>query len=188
MNFNDHSDLKDLHAFLGASSYHWINYDEEKLKETYLNKLATLKGTRLHALAAELIDLKINLPKEQKTLNMYVNDAIGYLMKPEQVLFYSPNCFGTADAISYSEKKKLLRIHDLKTGVTPASMSQLKIYASLFCLEYDVDPNEIDMELRIYQSNEVIIDYVEDREDILYISQKIKTFDKQINQIKEVEL
>lgn len=188
MNFNNHSDLKDLHAFLGASSYHWINYDEEKLEETYLNMLAKHKGTHLHELAAELIDLKINLPKEPKTLNMYVNDAIGYLMSPEQVLYYSPNCFGTADAISYSEKTKLLRIHDLKTGATPASMNQLKIYASLFCLEYDVDPNEIDMELRIYQSNQILIDNVENREDILYISQKIKDFDRRINQIKEVEL
>lgn len=188
MNFNKHSDLKDLHAFLGASKYHWINYDEEKLEESYLKALAKQKGTRLHALAAELIDLKIPLRKEKKTLNLYVNDAIGYLMIPEQTLFYSINCFGTADAISFSEKKHLLRIHDLKTGVTPASMSQLKIYASLFCLEYDVDPNEIDMELRIYQNDQVLIDHVEDKEEILYISQKIKDFDRRIEQIKEAEL
>ena len=188
MNFNDHSNLKDLHAFLGASKYHWINYDEEKLEESYLKSLAKQKGTRLHALAAELIELRIPLRKEQKTLNMYVNDAIGYLMAPEQVLFYSINCFGTADAISFSEKKRLLRIHDLKTGITPASMSQLKIYAALFCLEYDVDPNEIDMELRIYQNDQALIDNVENKEEILYISQKIKDFDKRIEQIKEAEL
>lgn len=188
MNFNDHSNLKDLHAFLGASKYHWIKYDEEKLEESYLKSLAKQKGTRLHALAAELIELRIPLRKEQKTLNMYVNDAIGYLMAPEQVLFYSINCFGTADAISFSEKKRLLRIHDLKTGITPASMSQLKIYAALFCLEYDVDPNEIDMELRIYQNDQALIDNVENKEEILYISQKIKDFDKRIEQIKEAEL
>lgn len=185
MNFIKHSDLKDLHAFLGASKYHWINYDEDKLEETFLNNLAKRKGTRLHELAAELISLKIPLRKEAKTLNMYVNDAIGYLMTPEQVLYYSNNCFGTADAISFSENKKLLRIHDLKTGVTPASMSQLKIYTALFCLEYDVDPNDIEMELRIYQNDQVLIDSVEDKEEILYISQKIKVFDKKIEQIKE---
>lgn len=188
MNFNEHSELEGMHAFLSASSYHWVNYDEEKLEERYLSNLAQAKGTRLHALAAELIDMRINLPKEEKTLNMYVNDAIGYLMKPEQVLFYSYNCFGTADTISYSEKKKLLRIHDLKTGVTPASMTQLKVYAALFCLEYDVDPNEIDMELRIYQSDQVFIDTVEDKEEILYICQKIKEFDRKIDQIRKEEL
>lgn len=188
MNFNKHSNLKDLHAFLGASKYHWVNYDEEKLEESYLHALAKQKGTRLHELAAELITLRIPLRKENKTLNMYVNDAIGYLMTPEQPLFYSVNCFGTADAISYSEKKRLLRIHDLKTGVTPASIKQLYIYSSLFCLEYDVDPNEIDMELRIYQNDQVFVDQVEDKEEILYISQKIKDFDKRIEQIKEAEL
>lgn len=188
MNFNEHSELEGMHAFLSASSYHWVNYDEDKLEERYLSNLAQVKGTRLHALAAELIDMRINLPKEEKTLNMYVNDAIGYSMKPEQVLFYSYNCFGTADTIAYSEKKKLLRIHDLKTGVTPASMIQLKIYTALFCLEYDVDPNEINIELRIYQSDQVFIDTVEDKEEILYICQKIKEFDRKIDQIRKEEL
>ena len=59
----------------------------------------------------------------------------------EQALYYSDNCFGTADAISF--KKNFLRIHDLKTGVTPGSMKQLLIYASMFCLEYNFLPIQI---------------------------------------------
>lgn len=184
MNFNKHSELKDLHAFLGASKYSWLNYDEEKLEDSYRKALAKVKGTRLHELAAECISLGIKLPKTNKTLNMFVNDAIGYRMTPEQPLFYSVNCFGTADAISF--RKNLLRIHDLKTGVTKASMNQLEIYAALFCLEYDVNPNEIEMELRIYQSDEAIIHHPE-KENILYIINKIVLFDKRIDKIKNEE-
>ena len=184
MNFNKHSELKDLHAFLGASQHSWINYDEEKLEESYKKMMAKQKGTELHELAYNLIRLGVKLPKTNKTLNMYVNDAIGYHMTPEQPLYYSPNCFGTADAISYS--KKLLRIHDLKTGVTPVSMSQLDIYTALFCLEYDVDPNDINIELRIYQLDKVLVDEPP-REHILYIMNKIVLFDKKINEIRMEE-
>lgn len=108
---------------------------------------------------------------------MYVNDAIGFKMTPEQPLFYSENCFGTADAISY--RNKLLRIHDLKTGLIPAHMEQLMIYAALFCLEYKVKPADIDMELRIYQNNEVLY-HNPTAEDIVPIMDKIITFDKVI--------
>jgi hypothetical protein len=99
MNFNKHSNLEGQHAFLGASKYHWINYSEEKVAESYSNFLATLKGTQLHEFAAQCIRLGQKLPSTKKTLNMYVNDAIGFKMTPEQPLFYSPNCFGTADSI-----------------------------------------------------------------------------------------
>lgn len=126
MNFNNHSNLEGQHAFLGASKYHWINYSEDKVADAYSKFLATQKGTVLHAFAAQCISLGQKLPKSQKTLNMYVNDAIGYKMTPEQTLFYSENCFGTADSISY--RSGLLRIHDLKTGVIPAHMEQLMIY------------------------------------------------------------
>lgn len=115
---------------------------------------------------------------------MYVNDAIGFKMTPEQPLFYSENCFGTADAISY--RNKLLRIHDLKTGLIPAHMEQLMIYAALFCLEYKVKPADIDMELRIYQNNEVLY-HNPTAEDIVPIMDKIITFDKVIRKIKEQE-
>ena len=143
-----------------------------------------MKGTILHDFAAQCISLGQKLPKTQKTLNMYVNDAIGYKMIPEQVLFYSHNCFGTADAIIF--RNNLLRIHDLKTGITPAHMEQLEIYAALFCLEYDVKPGSIDMELRLYQNNEVLV-HNPTAEDILPIIDKIITFDKIINKIKSEE-
>lgn len=122
MNFNNHSNLEGQHAFLGASKYHWINYSEDKVADAYSKFLATQKGTVLHAFAAQCISLGQKLPKSQKTLNMYVNDAIGYKMTPEQTLFYSENCFGTADSISY--RSGLLRIHDLKTGIIPAHKLQ----------------------------------------------------------------
>ena len=180
MLFNNHKDLEGSHAFLGASKYHWINYDPEKLAATYKNYLATLKGTELHDFAAKAINLGVKLPKAKKTLNMYVNDAIGYSMTPEQVLYYSPNCFGTADSISF--RNNFLRIHDLKTGETPAHIEQLMIYAALFCLEYKVKPGEIKFELRIYQFDDIMISNPT-AEDILPIMDKIISFDKIINDI-----
>jgi len=113
---------------------------------------------------------------------MYVNDGIGFRMDPEVCLFYSFNCFGTADAVSFHNN--MLRIHDLKNGRTPASMQQLRIYAALFCLEYGYNPRDIDIELRIYQSNDVLIENP-DLDDIAYIMDKIILFDKRINEIKE---
>ena len=185
MNFLKHYNLEGQHAFLGASKYHWINYDKEKLMNTYKKHLATLKGTELHDFAATCIKLGQKLPKSKKTLNMYVNDAIGFKMEPEQVLYYSDNCFGTADAISF--RNNLLRIHDLKTGTVPAHMEQLLIYAALFCLEYKIKPGEIDIELRIYQSDEIL--YCNPTaEEILPIMDKIITFDKVIDDIKKEEV
>ena len=181
MNFNKHFSLEGKHAFLGASKYHWINYDADKLVESYSKYQATLNGTILHDFACQCITLGQKLPKSQKTLNMYVNDAIGFKMKPEQVLYYSDNCFGTADAIIF--RNNLLRIHDLKTGVTRAHMEQLEIYAALFCLEYNKKPSDIDMELRIYQNNEIIV-HNPTVEDILPIMDKIITFDKLIDRMK----
>jgi hypothetical protein len=181
MNFNKHLHLDGHHAFLGASKYHWVNYSEQKLADSYVKFLATQMGTRLHEFAAECINLGIKLPKTKKTLNLYVNDAIGYKMTTEQPLYFSDNCFGTADAISF--KKNVLRIHDLKTGVTPASTRQLEIYTALFCLEYKVRPSDIDIELRLYQLDEVLI-HIPTIEDILYIMEKIITFDKEIEKLK----
>lgn len=184
MNFNNHSNLEGQHAFLGASKYHWINYDESKVAESYSKFLATQKGTILHDFAAQCIRLGQKLPKSQKTLNMYVNDAIGFKMVPEQVLFYSENCFGTADAISFRDD--LLRIHDLKTGVIPAHMEQLMIYAALFCLEYKIKPGNIEIELRLYQNNEILY-HIPTAEDVVPIMDKIITFDKIIAKIREQE-
>ena len=184
MNFNRHSNLEGQHAFLGASKYHWINYDESKVAESYSKFLATQKGTVLHEFAAQCIRLGQKLPKSQKTLNMYVNDAIGFKMTPEQPLFYSENCFGTADSIAFRDDR--LRIHDLKTGVIPAHMEQLMIYAALFCLEYKIKPAEIEIELRLYQNNEILY-HNPTVEELVPIIDKIVTFDKIINKIKEQE-
>lgn len=181
MNFNKHSDLEGRHAFLSASKYHWINYDVEKLTTSYIKFLATQRGTRLHAFAAESIALGIKLPKNKSTLNMYINDAIGFKMDIEQGLKYSENCFGTADAISFRQNH--LRIHDLKTGVSPTSMHQLEIYTALFCLEYDIDPDTIEIELRLYQSDEILV-HTPPTQDILNVMDKIIIFDKELDKLK----
>lgn len=157
MNWNTHYNLEGKHAFLGASNYYWLGYDMDKLISVWRAKQAVLRGTRLHGIAKDLISERIKLPRSKQTLNTYVNDAIGFHMRPEQVLCYSDNCFGTTDAIAYNESQRLLRIHDLKTGATPASMKQLLIYMAMFCLEYDIDPSKIDAELRIYQNDEIDI-------------------------------
>lgn len=184
MNFNNHSNLEGQHAFLGASKYHWINYDEAKVAESYSKFMATQKGTILHAFAAQCILLGQKLPKSQKTLNMYVNDAIGFKMTPEQILYYSDNCFGTADTISF--RNRFLRVHDYKSGMVPAHMEQLFVYVALFCLEYKVKPADIDIETRLYQSDDILIANPT-AEDIVPIMDKIITFDKIINKIKEQE-
>jgi hypothetical protein len=179
--FNKHFNLAGKHAFLSASKHHWLGYDEDKLARVYEAQQAAQRGTRLHALAHDLIRENVKLPAEQKTLNMYVNDAIGFQMQPEQVLYYSDNAFGTADAILFKRDK--LRIHDLKTGLTPASENQLYIYAGLFCLEYIVNPNEIEMELRIYQDNEIQI-YNPEPHVIFHVMDRIVTFDKFIREYR----
>lgn len=184
MNFNKHLTLDGQHAFLGASKYHWINYTDSKIVESYANFLATQKGTMLHEFAAQCIRLGQKLPKSKKTLNMYVNDAIGFKMVPEQMLYYSENCFGTADAIQFRDD--ILRIHDLKTGAVPAHMEQLFIYAALFCLEYRVKPGNIGFELRIYQNNDILCS--NPTADIIApIIDKIIHFDKILNKIKDRE-
>jgi hypothetical protein len=184
MNFNKHSELHNLHAFLSPSNYHWLNYTDDKLRTVFNNHVATERGTQLHDLAERLISLGVKLPKSKKTLNMYVNDAIGFKMTPEQPLYYSENCFGTADTISF--KKNFLRIHDLKTGSIPASMHQLEIYAALFCLEYKMNPNDIGIELRIYQSDQVLV-HQPDPEQLIFIIGKIIDFDKIITEIRSEE-
>lgn len=188
MQWNTHSHLHGKHAFLSASKYSWLRYTDDKLIETLDKSISAAQGTRLHNLAAELISLGQKLPagrSSSKTLNAYVNDAIGYKMTPEQVLFYSDNVFGTADAISF--KDKTLRIFDLKNGVSPANMDQLTIYAALFCLEYGIKPGEITFDLRIYQNDEVLVDAPE-TVTIIKIMDKIVHFDKIIRKKKEEAL
>ena len=186
MKFNPHSNLVGVHALFSPSQYHWINYDKEKLVSRYRGLKAIEEGTELHEIASELIRHGIRLPKTRKTLNMYVNDGIGFKMTTEQPLVYSDNFFGTCDAITFNDKNNFLRIHDLKTGVTPAHMEQLRIYAALFCLEYNFQPKDLTMELRLYQSDEVLIENP-GVEEIVPIMDTIVTFDKILQEIKAGE-
>ena len=185
MKFNAHSTLLGQHAFLSASSYAWLNYDVDKLTERYLKHQAIQRGTDLHDLACSHIRLGVKMPNTKRTLDKYVNDAIGYKMTPEQPLYYSPNCFGTADAISF--RNNFLRIHDLKTGESDTSFHQLEIYAALFCLEYHYDPEELSgIELRIYQKNDIRISQPEPQ-DIRKVMNTIILFDQQIEKLKMEE-
>ena len=179
MQWNNHKELEGKHAFLGASQFSWLNWDDETLQKRFCGQYAQAIGTAIHELAHDCIcgGIKLNradrhmidmcmlknfIPKYAydadfllDNLVNYVADAIGFRMSSEIILFYSINAFGTADAISYNEKEKILRIHDLKTGEGPTHMEQLCIYAAYFCLEYHVDPMSLSkIYLRIYQNGE----------------------------------
>ena len=180
MRFNDHSKLEGKHAPFSASKCSWLRYDEQKALEVYANMNAKEMGTRLHAWAKETIDLGIKQPKSKKTIYSYVNDAIGFKMSTEVVLYYSDRFFGTADAICF--RHNMLRIHDLKTGKTPVHMEQLMIYAALFCLEYKVKPSDIELELRIYQSDEVLY-HNPTAESISSIMDRIVYLDKMLERL-----
>lgn len=179
MIFVDHYNLEGKHAFLGASKSSWLRYDDNKVVKTYRNVRAAAIGTKLHEIAAEHILLKLPFGENAGTVGMFVNDAIRYNMKPEQVLYYSPYAFGTADAISFDEEQELLRIHDLKTGEGPTKFEQLEIYAALFCLEYNMRPT-INMQLRIYQ-NEAVRSHVPDADDIRDVMARIVHFSDILN-------
>lgn len=208
MIFNQHSDLEGQHAFLSASKYSWLNYDQEKLATAYKSQYATTIGTILHDLAHRCIKNKVKLSKSDRhlvlltllengvpqglidandileTLAPFVNDALGFRMETEQILYYSENAFGTADAISF--KNNFLRIYDYKSGITPVHMDQLYIYAALFCLEYVVKPENIKIELRIYKQGEVLCEEP-DPEVIRAIMNKIVDSDRFLRKLKEEE-
>lgn len=184
MRFNQHSELADRHAFLSPSNYHWLNYDEQKLAARYETVTAARRGTRLHDLAHEAIELGIKLSKGNRALSTYVNDGIGYKMSVEVGLYYSPNCFGHADTISFRRNK--LRIHDLKTGVTKVKFTQLEVYAAIFCLEYGISPFDIEIELRIYQREEVML-HNPAPEAIETIMETIVEFDQRIEEFRNSE-
>jgi len=184
MQFNRHQDLIGKHAFLSPSNYSWLNYNEQKLTARFYAATAARRGTDLHALAHEAIRLGVKLSRANQAMSSYVNDGIGYKMSCEQMLCYSENCFGTADTISFRRNK--LRIHDLKTGITATSEKQLEVYAALFCLEYSIDPFSIEIELRIYQRDEIRV-FEPFPEAIYNIIQTIVDFDQHINTIKEAQ-
>lgn len=207
MIFEQHLNLRGKHAFLAPSQPHWLNYSDEQLFNKYVSNWSQTMGTSLHELAETLIRNHLKLKKGDKLtvlshlLNggiprdaidmdriyenfmVYVNDAIGFKLTPEQVLYYSDYCFGTADAISFRNNK--LRIHDYKSGVLPAKMEQLLVYAALFCLEYKVKPGEIDeIELRIYQNDEVKI-HNPQAKDILPVMDCIIQHSKTLERMNE---
>lgn len=184
MNFVKHSNLEGHHASFSASQPSWLRYDDEKAIKIFRNKQAAMLGTRYHEWAKDTINLGIKQPRSKKTLYSYVNDAIGFKMSTEVLLYYSDNFFGTADSISFMDN--MLRIHDLKTGVGPTHMEQLKIYAALFCLEYKIKPGNIKMELRIYQNDEILY-FNPIAEDILPIMDKIVHLNKILEKIDQLE-
>lgn len=181
MIFNERSNLGGKHAFLSPSKYHWVNYDDEKLLSGYSRHNAARLGTQLHDFCEQAIMLGVRLPDDQTTLSLYVNDAIDGKMECEIPLYYSDNCFGHVDALSF--RNGVLHVHDLKTGTTKASFTQLEIYAALFCLEYGVLPFDIEFSLRIYQNDE-IQEHIPYPEAISEIMDKIVYFDQLIESAK----
>lgn len=156
MNFIDFSLRNREHAFLSPSSAKgWLGKDRDWLKRKLKSEVARFIGTKKHEMAADDITLRMKRPDNNNSFNMYVNDAIGYRMDTEVKLEYSKWCHGTADALCFRDG--LLRIHDLKTGATKTSMAQLVVYAALYCLKHDIAPSDIEIELRIYQSGEIIV-------------------------------
>lgn len=182
MPFFQHFELEGKHSYLSPSTPHWLGYDDDKFDRVYLSHEAKKKGDRLHKLAALLIRERVRLEDNGLTLNMYVNESIGFRMTPEQTLFYSDDAFGTADAIGLFNKK--LRISDLKTGVNPTSIEQLECYAALYCLEYRWNPFDLEIELRIYQNDEVRL-YIADPGKIRLIMEKYEYLTKRIAYLKE---
>jgi hypothetical protein len=156
------------------------------MEHVFNNQFAAAKGTRMHDLAGTLIRERVRLPKNNNSFNAYVNDAIGYRMTPEQLLVVSENVFGTADAICYN--KGVLRIHDLKTGAFRASGYQVDIYAAFFCLEYKLNPYDIEMYLRIYQNDLPFVEHQGNPEWIKTIMDKAIAFDKRIVEMKGVSV
>lgn len=180
---------KGSHTLFSPSQYSWMNdKTEEDIHRRYRAFVAAKIGTIVHDEAKDCIETKTKFTKKEAVkvitkdlvkarisrtafdpefiaVNFvnFVNDAIGYDMRPEQALYYSKWCAGTCDAIMFNERKRILRIHDLKTGVTPAKFEQLRGYAALFFLEYGnllgINPGSVQIEHRIYQGGEVFEEY-----------------------------
>lgn len=202
MQWNKHFNLRGRHSFLAPSNHSWKNYDDQKLISVFESDRRKFEGTLLHEWAEHVIDsfhlvkeimafqtkrtFHVNIDsirqegeksqlisnsKAKETIFMYVHDAVELDMVPEQPLSYDDEyCFGTADAIQFDGHK--LRIHDLKTGETPASMDQLIVYAALFCLEYRHDPSQLIFELRIYQTEQIVV-YTPTTEEIVDMMNRI---------------
>lgn len=183
MKWNNHKDYEGRHAFMGGSNYHWLNYDNEAFENRYYSQYSQSIGTALHQLAHDCIvsNIKLNkhdihliemamfkayIPRDAYDPNYlltnlipFVNDAIGFHMSSEILLFVNEFCFGTVDAIAYNDFEKTLRVHDYKSGMIPAKIEQCYIYMAMFCIEYKIDPRKLKLlEARIYQNCECLID------------------------------
>ena len=190
MSFKKNTRIIGQHALLSPSNYHWLDYDEDKLRRWYFQRQQSIRGDKLHAYAQQAIDLGQRQPDNGTTVAMYINDAIGHRMSPEVPLYYSDDCFGTADSLGFREERwhgaliNTLRVSDLKTGISSADMKQLKIYAGLFCFEYNFNPFDLHVILRIYQ-NDAIEELIPDPSDIFMVMQQIKTQAQRIAYLRE---
>lgn len=189
MRFHKHTDLKDRHSFLAPSTPAWLRYDDQKLERMYMERLATIRGTEEHEFAARAIKLGHRQPETPPTtISLYVNDCIGWRMKPEVPLYWSDFCFGTADGLGFNEKDLLLRVSDLKTGKTATKFDQLVSYAALFCLEYEYPkPWELEIELRIYQGNAVKL-MIPDPDEVFHAMDRILTGTRLLEDIRLEQL
>lgn len=184
-NFNDHQKLEGTHAYLSASKHSWLNYDDDRLEQVYQNQLMKIRGTQMHAFAQMANRLGLSMPQSHQTIYSFINDGLAYDMQSEVLLYYSPRCYGTADLIGYEEKKRLLRIFDLKTGnIEVTDYGQLHIYAALFCLEYSKNPRHLTFDLRYYQNDEIRIEEDTDPEEIQAIMNKIMHFDDKLSNME----
>lgn len=181
MQFNEHSALRDRHAFLSPSKSSWLRYDYTQLENRFHSWKAARRGTDLHALAHEAIRLGIKLDTGEQALAAYVKDAIDLGMVCEQPLYYSEHCFGCADTICFDGGN--LIIHDLKTGITPSKLEQLLVYAALFCLEYQIDPHDINIHVAIYQRDAKLEDDA-NPDEIAAIMLKIIEFDNYVESLR----
>lgn len=188
MRFNRHLGLEGTHAFMAPSQPAWLRYDDDKIVRSYSTRLAAIRGTEEHEFAQMAIRLGHRLPDIQKTMNMYVNDSIGWRLKPEVTLFWTKDCFGTADAIDYKVSERVLRISDLKTGRARVKFDQLVVYAALFCLEYEIKPMEMEsVELRIYQNNDVEL-YLPSSDEIFRAMDRILVGTRIIEEMRQEAL
>lgn len=205
MIWNKHSYLEGSHAILSASKSEWLEKNDDELISSLISAYAPTIGTLLHKYASDRIfyrekmkksdiggvkfdllrnkipEFAINLKFIFPTLMNYVNDAIGFQMDSEILLYYSDYCFGTADAIQVDGN--ILRIHDLKTGTKQAKMRQLIVYAALFYLEYGVKPESMQTKLRIYQMEEILT-YEPDSTEIREVMKKIIEKDRVCQRLK----
>lgn len=211
--FDSHPELIGKHSFLAPSKISWQNYDIEKMFAAYEREKASAIGTVFHEMASDHIKRKrkhsittlvgimedrliqkdlysgyLDLKPMAVNIKNFIDDAIGFRMQPEvPLVYYKDFAFGTADAISFDIQNSTLRIHDLKTGTTPAHIEQLYAYAAYACLNYKIKPADIDIYLRIYQHGEIYEESPE-LDIIVRLMDKIVTFTNAWLKQKEEEI